>query len=95
MATTACPPLELILLPDGRRAVPLRSLAYVLEWQLQARPDEGSLELLLTAVHEAEEVAVPGVTPQRADGLRTPDALYREIHDLTAAQPEGLLHPGA
>lgn len=95
MNPTTCPPLELVLLPDGRRAVPLRSLGYVLEWQLQARPDEASLELLLTAVHEAEEVPVPGVTPQRADSLRTPDALYREIHDLTAAKPKGLEHPGA
>lgn len=75
MNARACPPFELVLLDDGRRAVPLASLAHVLEWQLQAAPDEGSLEALLTAVMAAGEGPLPGHTPERADRLGIPAAI--------------------
>jgi hypothetical protein len=65
--------------------VPLGSLAHVLEWQLQAAPDEGSLELLLTAVHEAGEVPLPGHTPGRADGQGTPEG-FRALFASTEAK---------
>src|SRR4051794_7682617 len=62
----ACPPLELVLDDSGRRCLPLSSLRHVLEWQLQAAPEEASLERLLEAVEVAEEAPLPGHTPARA-----------------------------
>lgn len=81
------PPLELIVDELGRRCVPLASLLYVLE---AAMEEEGAtLGLLRAAVQNASEAPLPGLTPERADQLRTiPGFEFAE-------EAPGGMHPGA
>lgn len=85
------PPLELSLDSLGRRCVPLVSLRHVLEWQLQVAPEEASLEKLLEAVGVAEEVPLPGLTPERA-GVPVLDELPLELAEPRVKNGH-LLHP--
>lgn len=81
------PPLELVVDELGRRCVPLASLQYVLE-AAQEQEDAG-LGVLLAAVENAAEAPLPGLTPERADQLRT-------IPGFEFATPApGGVHPGA
>ena len=75
--------------------MPLASLRYVLEWQLQAAPEEASLEALLEAVTAMEEAPLPGLTPERALPLEASGTILG-LELVEPVQSEsGLLHPGA
>lgn len=86
------PPLELFVDELGRRCLPLRSLAHVLEQACRQEPPPGLHELLQAVLH-AEEAPLPGLTPERADSLGTIPGL--ELAEPVLDPELGLVHPGA